>query len=130
MNKVFKTTNEIVISLEEALNSLRRREWIDAINKELLSQRINNTWVINILPEGIKPLQTRFVLRPKFDENGKEVKLKARLVIKGYLQQYGINYEDTYAPVTKLTSLRMFFAIANQFNMHMIQLDVVTASIS
>jgi hypothetical protein len=52
---------------------------------------------------------------------------KARLVIKGFLQKYQIDYEETFAPVSKLTSLRMFFAIANQYNMVMHQMDVKTA---
>ena len=115
---------DAVISIEEALSSSRRKEWIDAINKELLSHRINGTWELSEVDENH---QTKFVLRPKFDENGNEIKLKARLVILGFKELYGIDYEETFAPVTKLTSLRIFLCIAVQFNMTMIQLDVVTA---
>ena len=120
-------TKDQTISLKDALSGPRRKEWIDAINKELQSHRILGTWEICEVKPNQRVLGTKFVLRPKFDEKGNEIKLKARLVILGYVQLYGIDYEDTFAPVTKLTSFRIFLNIANQFNMVMFQLDVVTA---
>lgn len=67
------------------------------------------------------------MFRVKEGNNGKEVRYKARLVVKGYLQRQGIDYEDTYAPVAKLTTIRTVLAVGvhNRFLFH--QMDVKTA---
>jgi hypothetical protein len=122
-----KTGNDIVIPLDQALTGPRRKEWIQAINMELSAQRLNETWELCELPIDKRTLTTKFILRPKYDENGKEIKLKARLVIQGYKQNYLEDFNEIYAPVSKLTTLRTFFSIANHFNMKMQQIDVKTA---
>lgn len=61
------------------------------------------------------------------DENGKPIKHKARLVAKGFLQKEGIDYVETYAPVAKLTTIRMVLAIGLHLGLHFHQLDVKTA---
>ena len=53
-------------------------------------------------------------------------KYKARLVIKGYRQKEGLNYFDTYSPVTRITSIRMLIAIVAIFNLEIHQMDVKT----
>ncbi len=63
----------------------------------------------------------------KMDEHEREVKKKSRLTIKGYVQQHGVDYWETYSPVAKLISVRIFFAIAAKLNMHLFQLDVNNA---
>ena len=123
----YKAKADIMITLEEALFSERRKEWIDSIIKELNSHRVNRSWELAIIPEGKRPLGTKLVLRRKFDEHGNETKLKARLVIQGFKEVYGVDYSETFAPVSKLTSIRTFLAIANQFQMHINQMDVETA---
>eukprot|EP01038_Epipyxis_sp_PR26KG_P016695 gene16695-22835_t len=76
---------------------------------ELSAQRLNETWELCELPENKITLITKFILKPKFDEHGKEIKLKARLVIQGYKQSpsYLQDFEEIYAPapVSKLTTL-------------------------
>ena len=54
-------------------------------------------------------------------------KYKARLVIKGYRQKEGLDYFDTYSPVTRITSIRMVIAIAALRNLEIHQMDVKTA---
>ena len=54
-------------------------------------------------------------------------KYKARLVIKGYRQKEGLDYFDTYSPMTRITSIRMLIAIAAIFNLEIHQMDVKTA---
>src|SRR5579859_1283682 len=61
------------------------------------------------------------------DECARIVRLKARLVARGFSQIYGIDYIDTYAPVIKLTSIRILLTIAAIFGLEIHQMDVVTA---
>lgn len=56
-------------------------------------------------PAGVKLLKTKWVFRLKEDEAGRSVRHKARLVVKGFLQRPGIDFEDTFAPVAKLSTV-------------------------
>lgn len=102
-------------------------EWFFAVNEELKSMQDNNVWEIVTPPKGAKLLSSKWVFRTKMDENGNLVRHKARLVVKGFLQKEGIDYNETYSPVAKLTTIRIVLAVGvkNGFIFH--QLDVKTA---
>jgi len=102
-------------------------EWIQAIEKEKISIKINDVFQIVKKPYNRKILRTMWVLTKKFDELGNEIAKKARNVLLGNHTTEGIDYYETYAPVAKLSSLRMFLAVVTQFRMDMIQGDVNTA---
>jgi hypothetical protein len=78
------------------------------------------------LPEGREALDNKWVFKLKDREDG-SCRFKARLVVKGFLQKPGVDFEETFAPVLKLQSLRILLAIANQRKMHIHQMDVKTA---
>jgi len=69
----------------------------------------------------------KFTFRHKKDERARIVRLKARLVARGFSQIYGIDYLDTYAPVVKLASIRILLATAAIHGLEIHQMDVVTA---
>lgn len=104
-----------------------RTLWLKAVPEELDSIEANEVWKLQRCLRSIKPLQSKWVFRVKEDNSGKEVRYKARLVEKGYLQRQGIDYEETYAPVAKLTTIRTVLAVGvrNRFLFH--QMDVKTA---
>jgi len=102
-------------------------EWIQAIEKEKISIKINDVFQIVKKPYNRKILRTMWVLTKKFDELGNEIAKKARNVLLGNHTTEGIDYYETYAPVAKLSSLRMCLAVVTQFRMDMIQGDVNTA---
>ena len=79
------------------------------------------------LPPGSKPLGYKWIFKRKMKTDGTINKYKARLVIKGYKQKEGLDYFDTYSPVTRITSIRMVFAIATLRNLEIHQMDVKTA---
>ncbi|GKA33340.1 copia protein [Tanacetum coccineum] len=67
---------------------------------------------------------TKWVYRNKLDENGVVSRNKARLVAQGYNQQEGINYDETYAPVARLESIRILLAYACALDFKLFQMDV------
>ncbi|CAM8902196.1 unnamed protein product [Rhodiola kirilowii] len=77
----------------------------------------NHTWELVNLPQGCKPpgFQVDFTKKMKVD--GIVEKYKARLVIKGYRQKEGLDYLDTFSPMTRITSIRMIIAIAALHNL-------------
>ena len=84
-------------SLREALNGGERQAWIDAIEAELTQMEKVNAWVPVIPPPDANVIPTMFVFRRKRNDKGSIVRYKARLVVKGYKQQFGVDYMDTFA---------------------------------
>ena len=76
------------------------------------------------LPPGCKPLSSKWVFKRIRKVDGLIDKYKARLVIKGYRQTEGLNYFDTYSPVTRINFIRMVLAIAVLRNLEIHQIDI------
>ena len=114
-------------SYKEAVNSLEGSWWKEAIKSEIDSILQNHTWELVDLPPGSKPLGYKWIFKRKMKTDGTIDKYKARLVIKGYKQKEGLDYFDTYSPVTRITFIRMVLAIAALRNLEIHQMDVKTA---
>jgi ribonuclease HI len=116
--------NSEPVSVEVACKS---KVWHEAMSEELESHRKNGTWMLTELPENRKPIKSKWVFKVKRNEDGKVVRYKARLVAKGFSQKYGIDYDETYSPVVRYTSLRMLIAIAVNKKFKIYQMDAVSA---
>ena len=82
------------------------------------------------LPPGRKAITCKWVFKVKHDENDKIDRFKGRLVAKGFLQKYGIEFDETFSPVVRFTSIRALLAFAVSRNMFIHQMDVVSASLN
>ena len=114
-------------SFKEVMSSPEAPYWKEAINDEVESIWQNHTWELVDLPLGSKPLGYNWIFKKKMKADESINKYKARLVIKGYKQKEGLDYFDTYSPVTRISSIRMLIAIAAIHNLEIHQMDVKTA---
>lgn len=102
-------------------------KWKEAMDLEINAIQKNNTWYLTELPAGARRIGVKWVYKTKVNEHGEVEKYKARLVAKGYAQKYGIDYEEVYAPVSRMDTVRMFLALAAQRDWSVYQLDVKSA---
>ncbi|GJY02874.1 retrovirus-related pol polyprotein from transposon TNT 1-94 [Tanacetum coccineum] len=86
--------------------------WIVAMQEELNQFIANDVWELDPQPRNMTIIRTKWVFRNKLDENGIISQNKSRLVAQGYNQQEGIDYDETYAPVARLESIRILLAYA------------------
>jgi len=111
-----------------AIKSPNAAHWESAMKKEIASLEKNNTWVV--VPRasiGAPILGGKWVYRIKRGPAGEITRFKARWVVRGFEQEYGINYHDTFAAVVKPMTYRALFALAAVHDWEIEQMDVVTA---
>ena len=113
-------------SYKEAMSSLEAPFWKEAINSEIESILQNNTWEIVELPPGSKAIGCKWVFKKKLKLDGSIDKYKARLVAKGITQKKGIDYFDTYSPVSSITTIKILITLASIHNLVIHQMDVKT----
>ncbi|GJZ91836.1 retrovirus-related pol polyprotein from transposon TNT 1-94 [Tanacetum coccineum] len=101
--------------------------WLIVMQEELNQFIANNVWELVPQPKNMKIIGTKWVFRNKLDENGIVSRNKARLVAQGYNQQEGIDYDETYAPVARLESIRILLAYACALYFKPFQMDVKSA---
>ena len=102
--------------------------WMKAMKAEVDSLIENETWELVTSPnDRSKSLTGRWVFKIKYGLDGNILKYKARWVVHGYKQQYGIDYNETWSGVVKSATFRMMFGIAATRDLHIEQMDVVTA---
>lgn len=93
---------------------------IDSIEK-------NETWKLTSLPPGQKVIDLKWVYKLKRDAEGNIVKHKARLVAKGYVQKKGVDFDELFAPVTRLETVRLLLALAAKNSWEVHHMDVKMA---
>ncbi|KAF3613949.1 hypothetical protein FXO38_35947 [Capsicum annuum] len=91
--------------------------WKEAVNNEIDSILYNDTWELVDLPPRNKPLGSKWIFKRKMKADGTIDKYKARLVGNGFKQKEGLDYFDTYSPVTRIMSIRMLIALAAVYDL-------------
>ena len=118
-------------TMQEAINHpTRGKQWEKAIRDEYESLIKNHTWDLVRRPKRRRIVTNKWALKHKKNEIARIVRLKARLMARGFSQIYDVDYLDIYAPVVKLASIRILLAIAAIYGLEIHQMDVVTAFLS
>ncbi|KAK0577899.1 hypothetical protein LWI29_001989 [Acer saccharum] len=115
---------EIPRGIHEALE---KSEWRVTIQEEMNALKKNGTWELSNLPEGKRPVGCKWIFTIKYNPDGSVSRYKARLVVKGFTQTYGIDYQETFAPVAKLNTVRVLLSLAANLDWPLHQLDVKNA---
>ena len=103
----------------QAINSPNAAFWLAAEKEEINNLLLNKTWDLVELPPNCKVIGMHWV-KIKLNDIGQHEKFKARLVAKGYTQKQGLDFQETFAPVAKMTSIRVILAVAahNNWQIH------------
>nr|GEV66227.1 hypothetical protein [Tanacetum cinerariifolium] len=86
--------------------------WIDSMQEELLQFKRLDVWVLVPAPDNISPLTLKWLFKNKHDEEQTVFKNKSRLVVRGYRQEEGIDFEESFALVARMEATRIFLAYA------------------
>nr|KYP31853.1 Retrovirus-related Pol polyprotein from transposon TNT 1-94 [Cajanus cajan] len=114
-------------SFIEAIEMNDKEKWLQAMEEELQSLKENETYELVELPQGRKALKNKWVFKLKTEENNTKPRYKARIVVKGCNQKKGIDFEEIFSPVVKMTSIRAILGLAAKLDLEIEQLDVKTA---
>ena len=112
---------------KEAMLREDKLKWEKAMQSEMDSLHKNSTWELVSLPAGKRILPCKWIYKMKVTDSASKPRYKARLVAKGFRQQEGIDFEEIFSPVVKMTTLRCVLALAAQMDMELVQMDVKTA---
>ena len=111
-------------NIKEALED---SEWILAMQDELAQFERNDVWTLVPRPSNKNVIGTKWIFRNKSDEDGVIIRNKARLVAQGYTQIEGIDFDETFAPVARIESIRMLLSLACLYDFKLFQLDIKSA---
>ncbi|GJY65538.1 putative ribonuclease H-like domain-containing protein [Tanacetum coccineum] len=101
--------------------------WIESMQEELHQFIRLDVWELVSSPDGIKPLTLKWLFKNKHDEENMVIRNKTRLVVRGYRQEEGINFKESFAPVAQMEAIRIFLAYAAYKGFTVYQMDVKTA---
>ena len=114
-------------SYQEAMSDEHKEDWLKAMQEEMKSLHENHTFELVKLPKGKRAFKNKWVFKLKADESVSRPRYKARLVVKGFEQKKGIDFEEIFSPVVKMSSIRVVLGLAASLNLEVEQLDVKTA---
>ena len=117
-------TVSIPKNIQEAMTS---PDWRAAMEEEMTALEKNGTWEMGPLPAGMKLVGSRWVFTIKYHSDGSIARYKARLVARGHTQSYGIDYNETFASMAKLNTIRVLIALAAMYDWKLYQFDVKNA---
>ncbi|GKF05419.1 retrovirus-related pol polyprotein from transposon TNT 1-94, partial [Tanacetum coccineum] len=107
--------------------AMLKYSWIDVMQEEIHEFKRLQVWELVPCPDFVMLIELKWIYKVKKDKLGGVLKNKARLVAKGYHQEEGINFEESFAPVSRIESIRIFIANAANKNITIYQMDVKMA---
>ena len=119
-----------LLSGEEPLSYIEAASeevWMRAMREEMLAIERNATWELEIPPPNCRPIRLKWIFKLKKSPQGDIIKHKAWLVVKGYSQRKGVDYDEIYAPVVSFETIRLLIALAALKDWQIHHLDVKSA---
>nr|GEZ30838.1 hypothetical protein [Tanacetum cinerariifolium] len=101
--------------------------WIESMQEELLQFKRMDVWMLVPAPDNISPLTLKWIFKNKNDEENTVIRNKSRLVVRGYRQKEGLDFEESFALVARMEAIRIFLAYATHKSFTVFQMDVKTA---
>ncbi|XP_056859992.1 uncharacterized protein LOC130508478 [Raphanus sativus] len=111
-------------NLQEALED---EFWTDSMHQELEQFERLDVWALVPRPDNVNVIGTKWIHKNKTDEEGNVIRNKSRLVGQGYTQIEGVDFDETFAPVARLESIRLLFGMACNLRIKLYQMDVKSA---
>nr|GEV88227.1 hypothetical protein [Tanacetum cinerariifolium] len=108
-------------------DALTQSSWIEAMQEELNEFECLRVWELVPRPDKVMVITLKWIYKVKLEELGGILKNKARLVARGYRQEKGIDFDESFAPVARLEAIRIFLVFAAHMNMVVYQMDMKTA---
>ena len=122
--EVYERCNLCIIEPETFEEAVKDKSWQKAMENEIAMIEKNSTWELVSRPSDKPVIGVKWVYKTKLNLDGSVQKNKARLVAKGYSQKPGIDFNETFAPVARLDTIRTLVALAAQKGWRLFQLDV------
>jgi hypothetical protein len=113
-------------SYEEAMRSPHSSKWREDIEDEMRSMSVNQVWKLEETPKRAKTIGCKWVYKIKCDSKGNIDRFKSRLVAKGFTQREGIDYNETFSPVSSKDSFRIIMALEAHYDLELHQINVKT----
>ncbi|GJQ91663.1 retrovirus-related pol polyprotein from transposon TNT 1-94 [Tanacetum coccineum] len=110
-------------------DALTQSCWIEAMQEELNEFERLRVWELVPRPDKVMVITSKWIYKVKLDELGGILKNKARLVARGYRQEEGIDFEESFAPVARLEAIRIFLAFSAHMNMVVYQANFSKGSV-
>ena len=122
--EVYERCNVCIIEPETFEEAVKDDSWQKAMNNEIAMIEKNDTWELVNRPSDKPVIGVKWIYKTKLNLDGSVQKNKARLMAKGYTQKPGIDFNETFAPVARLDTIRTLVSLAAQKGWKLFQLDV------
>jgi hypothetical protein len=127
LEEIYQRSNVAVCEPENYEDAQMNPAWQEAMKEEIHMIEKNHTWELVDRPADKNIIGVKWIFRTKLNADSSINKFKARLVVKGYAQVYGVDYSDTFAPVARMDTIRLLLAVAAHKNWKVFQMDVKSA---
>lgn len=127
LHYVMVTDEEEPESYVEAQKHKNNKQWHQAMTEEMEFLEKNKTYGLVVLPKVKRVLRNKWVFKLKKDDGSKKLRYKAKLVVKGFTQRQGVDYDEIFSPVVKMTSDRMVLGLVASLDIKVEQMDVKTS---
>jgi Reverse transcriptase (RNA-dependent DNA polymerase)/gag-polypeptide of LTR copia-type/Integrase core domain/GAG-pre-integrase domain/Domain of unknown function (DUF4219)/Zinc knuckle len=128
LSDLYEATTAMLVADPTCFEEATGKEvWSRAMSEEIAAIERNKTWNLVKLPEGKNAIGVKWLYKTKVGSDGEIVKHKARLVVRGFTQEKGVDYDETFAPVARFETIRTLIALAAKLNLIVYQFDVKSA---